>query len=321
MSSASFAGLRTAGRRDDPEGRDDAGSRRGPRSRRRHRGDRGLHPPDLLRGRPRDHPPAQAGPHAGADDARRRLRPDGGRRCREEADLLVARQPRRRIAPRRTPQDRGSRSGAARDRGVFALRHGLPVRGGRIEPALLPDPQLLRVRHPGGEPEDHPDDLPLRGRLRGLRGPSSEAQRHDRARAAGRPRRERPDLGAPRLPEGGRVRGGSGDRSGGGARRRRRDPPRSQQDGHPGHRRGCRGGGAVRLPSLVRAGLLRPRQRVLPRVGRDRARPGHPRSLAPGVGPRVGDARGLRREVGRRALGVVEARPALSGEVDYGSYA
>ncbi len=46
--------------------------------------------------------------------------------------------------------------GAAGDRGVLALRHGLPVRGRRVEPAVLPDPQLLRVRHPEGEPEHPP---------------------------------------------------------------------------------------------------------------------------------------------------------------------
>ena len=164
-----WPGYRGSVSRGMTQGRHDARRRRGPRPRRRHRRDRGLHAPDLLRGRPRDHPPAQARPDPRADDARRRLRPDGRRRGREEADLLLARQPRRRLPPRRAPPDRGSRSRAARDRGVLALRHGLPVRGGRLEPALLPDPQLLRVRHPGGEPEDRPDDLPVRGRLRGLR--------------------------------------------------------------------------------------------------------------------------------------------------------
>ena len=45
------------------------------RQRRRHRRPRGLHPPDPLRGRPRDHPPGPPRPHARPHDAGPDLRP------------------------------------------------------------------------------------------------------------------------------------------------------------------------------------------------------------------------------------------------------
>ena len=84
--------------------------------------------------------------------------------------------------------------------------------------------------------------------------------------------RRRADLGAARLSEGGRVRGRPRDRGvrgdGGGVG----DPRRPEPHRDPRRDRRRRGGGAVRVPSVVHAGLLRPRQRVLPGVGRDRAR-------------------------------------------------
>ena len=94
---------RARGRRHEhAQGRLDARRHRGPRARRRHRGDRGLHPPHLLRRRPRDHPPGPARPDPGPPDARPDLRPDGRRRRRPQARLQLAGQPRRR-RPERHP--------------------------------------------------------------------------------------------------------------------------------------------------------------------------------------------------------------------------
>ena len=80
------------------------------RARRRHRRPRGVHPPHPPRRRSRADPPGPARPDAGADDARHRVRPVDRRRLRPQADLLVGRQPRRRIAaplPRRRRERRG----------------------------------------------------------------------------------------------------------------------------------------------------------------------------------------------------------------------
>ena len=101
------------------QGRLDARRHRGPRPRRGHGRDRGVHAPDrLLRG-PRDHPPAQARPHPRAHDAGPHLRPDDRRRRRPQADLLLARATRASAAstrsaggssPRRWGRGRRSRS-------------------------------------------------------------------------------------------------------------------------------------------------------------------------------------------------------------------
>ena len=222
---------------------------------------------------PRDHPAAAAGPHARPDDARRDLRPDDRRRRRLEADLQLDGQPGGREPPRGPAPDRAGRSRAARDRGVLALRDGLALHGRRRQPAVLPDPQLLRVRHPEGEPEDRADDLAVRGRHRGVRRAGAAARRRDRLRPAGRRRRRHPDLGAARLSEGGRVRGQARDRRRGGGRRGGDDPARPEPNGDPRRDRRRGGRGAVRVPPELRPGLLRPRQPLLPRVGRDREGP------------------------------------------------
>ena len=66
----------------------------------------------------------------------------------------------------------------------------------------------------------------------------------------------------------------AGDRGGRGAGGRVGDPRRPQPHAHPGPRGGRGGGGAVGRPPVVRAGLLRPRQRLLRRLGADLPRPG-----------------------------------------------
>ena len=155
---------------------------------------------------------------------------------------------------------------------------------GAAEPAVLPDTQLLRVGHPEGQPEHQGDALAVRRRHRGPRGPTAQARRVDRPRAACRRERRRPDLGAARLSEGGGLRGRSRDRGVRGAGRGVGDPRRPQPHRDPGRDRGRRGRGALRVPSVVRAGVLRPRQRVLPGVGRDRARRRDARCLVGRVG-------------------------------------
>ena len=77
---------------------------RGARPRRRHRRAGGLHAPDPVRRRPRDHPPGPPRPRADPDDAGHPLRPDDRVGLRAQARVLVGRQPRRRLAaplPRR----------------------------------------------------------------------------------------------------------------------------------------------------------------------------------------------------------------------------
>ena len=110
------------------------------------------------------------------------------------------------LAPRRAPADRARGPRAAGDRGVLALRDGVPIRRRRLEPAVLPDPLVLRERHPEREPEHQAHALPVRGRRRGLRRAAAAARRHDRPRAARHGGRRHPDLGAARVPEGGGVR-------------------------------------------------------------------------------------------------------------------
>ena len=190
---------------------------------------------------------------------------------------------------------------AARGRGVQPLRDGRALHGGRHEPAVLPAAQLLRDRPAGRQPADPPDRLAVRRRDR-LRGAAAPAGRHDRPRAAGVGRRRHPGLGPPRLPEGGRLRGRPGDRRGRGAGRRGGHPRRPEPDDHPGahRRRGRRR--AVGRPPVVRPGRLRPRQPVLPRLGRDHPRRGGDPGLAARMGLRRSTAgRPTSRSSGRSA--------------------
>ena len=83
----------------------------------------------------------------------------------------------------------------------------------------------------------------------------------------------------------------------------------------PGRDRRCRGGGAVRVSPVVHAGVLRPRQRVLPGVGCDRPRGRLARRVARRMGLRPGEPRRVRREDGRATLGLA---PAGSGHVRRG---
>ncbi len=137
---------------------------------------------------------------------------------------------------------------------------------------FFPHPLVLRERHPEREPEHQADDLAVRRRDRGLRRPAAQARRDDRPRAARDRRGRHADLGAARLPEGGGVRRGARDRRLRGGRRGGGRPPRPEPDRTRRRGRRRRGRAAVRLPPELRAGLLRPRQRLLREVGADLAR-------------------------------------------------
>src|SRR5439155_8028154 len=98
-------------------------------------------------------------------------------------------------------------------------------------------------------------------------------------RAARRRPGEYPDLGPARRAEGGGVRVGARDRGGRGAGGRSGDPRRPQPHGHPRPDRGCGRGGAVGRAPVVRARVLRPRQRFLRGVGSALPRSGCARTL------------------------------------------
>ena len=125
------------------------GGRRRPRPRRRPGRDRGVHPPHLVRGRPRDHPPGPPRPDPRPADPGPGLRPDGGRRLRPQAHLLVAREPGVGSLPRHPPRDRERRP---RDRGVQPLRDGGPIRGGGGASPLLPAPLYAGSDLPAANP-------------------------------------------------------------------------------------------------------------------------------------------------------------------------
>ena len=102
--------------------------------------------------------------------------------------------------------------------------------------------------------------------------PALHARRRDRARPAGGPAWQRAGRGDHRRAEAGRAGLGGVDRDGGGGRGR---PGRAVAEllHHPGmgDRRGVRG--PQRGPSVLHPRLLRPRQRLLHGLGRDRRRP------------------------------------------------
>ena len=177
--------------------------RRRPGPRRGHGRAGGLHPPDPGRRRAGDHPPAQARPDAGADDPGHRLRPADRRRLRAQADLLLGRQPGRRLAaplPRRGAErttleiEEHSHAGMA-NRYVAAASH-LPF---AVHARLQ---RHVAARAHGHDQADH---LPVHRRAAD-RGPGARPRRRDHPRPAGRPRGQRPALGPGRRAEGGRAR-------------------------------------------------------------------------------------------------------------------
>ena len=175
---------------------------RRPGQRRRHRRAGGLHPPDPGRRRAGDHPPAQARPDAGADDPGHRLRPADRRRLRAQADLLLGRQPGRRLAaplPRggaeRTTLEIEEHSHAGMANRYVAAASNLPVRrAARLQ-------RHVAARAHGHDQADH---LPVHRRAADGR-PGARPRRRDHPRAAGRPAGQRPALGPGRRAEGDRA--------------------------------------------------------------------------------------------------------------------
>ena len=229
--------------------------------------------------------------------------------------------PGRRRAARHPPPRRGRRSGAARAGGVQPLRHGRPVHGRRLEPALLPAALLLRDGPAEGEPADPADPLAVR-RGDGLRGSAAQAGRDRRPRPAGRRRGQHPDVGPARLPEGGRLRRRAGHRRGRGAGRRGRHPGRPEPHGHPRPDRRRRRRGAVRgaIPRTSRAPTTATTASTATGT-RSAARPPprRPGSTSGSTASAVG--RSTSRSSGPK--GWPSLRPsgeAPSGSVDYGVY-
>ena len=160
---------------------------------------------------------------------------------------------------------------------------------------------------PVANPLIRPIDVAVRRRDH-LRGAAAAAGRHDRPRPARVGRRRHPGLGPARLPEGGGVRGRSGHRRGRGAGRRGGHPRRPEPDDHPGPDRRRGGRRAVGRAPVIRPGRLRPRQPVLPRLGRDHPRRGDHPGVAPRVGLRPRRPSRVRGEAGRGAGRLAPAR-------------
>ena len=105
------------------------------------------------------------------------------------------------------------------------------------------------------------------------------------------------------------------------ARRRGRHPGRPEPDDHPGPHRRCRRRRAVGRTPLVRPGRVRPRQPVLPRLGRDHPRRGRRRRRGCDEWVHGLDGRAAYMEkLGADRIASLRPGSAPSGSVDYGSY-
>ena len=199
-----------------------------------------------------------------------------------QADLQLDGQPRRRNlhAVRRRIEDADPAPLEIEEYSHF----GMVCRymAGAVEPAVLPDPQLLRVRHPEREPEDRADGVAVRRRRPGVRGAAAEARR-----------RRSCTRSAPTPSGDAQIWGLLGCQKEAAFAAERvivvveevvdesRDPPRPEPHGDPRHRRRRGRRGAVRVPS-------RPSRRATTTAttpstwtwDRDRARPGDARRVA-----------------------------------------
>src|SRR5438132_3250185 len=150
------------------------------------------------------------------------------------------------------------------DRGAQPRRHGERLRGGRLERAVRPAPRLRGLGLAQAQ-RPHPlRSLPLHRRGAGRRARAA-ARRDDRACAEGRPEGQRVALGYPRRAEGSGPGGAPGHRHRRGDRRRPRGLAERLRAPQLGDLRGLprsRGGA-----SLLRRGLQRARQPLLPRLG------------------------------------------------------
>ena len=145
-------------------------------------------------------------------------------------------------------------------------RDGQPLRGRRLRAAVRGHARLRRHRPARAHADDQADRVPVH-RRGADRGRGAAARRRDRARPARRPRRQRAAVGDHRRAEGGGAGGRPLARHGRGGRRRAR--PAARRDRAAGLDRHPRVGRARGRAAVLRARLLRPRQRRLPRLGRD----------------------------------------------------
>ena len=282
-----------------------------PRARRRHRGHRGLHAPHLLRGGPRDHPPAEARPDPGSHDAGPHLRPDDRRR------RGVASSSSRWLgnpgvgglhAIRRRIEDGDPAPLELEEYSHF----GMVARytAGAMNLPFFPLRSYFETDLPKANPLIRPHRLAVRRRAR-----STPCRRSARTWPSSTP-------SAPMPPATRRSGACSGcqkeaafaadrrHRRGRGAGRRVGHPRGPQPHGHPGphRRRGRRR--ALRRASLVRPGLLRPRQPLLRGVGRHQAGRRRSRRLARRVRLRRGRPRRVHGAARRRGSGAASGHPA-----------
>lgn len=192
----------------------------------------------------------------------------------------------------------------------------------RYQPARpgCPSSRCARMRQrPAEDQPEHPARRGSLQRRQRLRCASAEPGRDDHPRAARRPLRQRPDLGHRRCAAGSGLRCEEGHRGGRGDRRRRRDPLRSQPHPRPFARGGRGGAEPARSAPLLRAGLLRPRLRVLPPMDRDQQGPPATAHLVEGMVLTTADHAEYLEKLGEEYWADLEVAPRPSGTVDYGS--
>ena len=198
------------------------------------------------------------------------LRPAHRHGLRRQGGVLLGRQSRRRLAAPLPRRGRERLAAAARDRGAFPRRHGQRLRGRRRRPAAGGVPRLHRRRPAEGQSEDQAHHLSVHRRA-ACRRAVAPARRRDHPCAARRPRRQRDARRHRRRAEGGGARRQALDRHGRGGRRRFRAAQPQCGDPAALDRRRGRDRAGRRL-SVLCAGLLQARQRLLHRLGQDRAR-------------------------------------------------
>ena len=234
---------------------------------------RGLHPPHSVCRRARDHPAGHHGSDARPDDAGPALRPDDRLRLRAQAGVLLGRQSRRRLAASAARRGRTRLAAAARDRGAQPLgdgaclcrrrrRHAVARSSAAIVGSDLPsvNPNIKSIACPftGEElaavPAHRPDVTIIHAQKADRDGNVLDRRHH-------------------RRPEGSGARGPA--QSIVTVEEDRRSTSRSTgtnavDPAVVDRRRDRRRAG--RRPAVVRARLLRARQRVLRRLGRHLAR-------------------------------------------------
>ncbi len=210
-------------------------------------------------------------PHPDQDDARPDLRPAHRHGLRRQARVLLGRQSGRRLAAPLPRRGRERLAASARDRGALPRRHGQRLRGRRGRAAVRDLPRLHRRRPAEGQSEHQAHHLPVhrRGARRraGASGPTSPSSMRSEADRAGNVLLEgivgvqkEVVLAAKRsIVTVEEIVEDFGPRS-------------FNAVILPGWTVGADRAGAGRRLSVLCAGLLQARQRLLHRLGQDRAR-------------------------------------------------